>query len=198
LHENGNITVGPDSVGYRLVTEARVFGGSTLTATDIAVAAGLANIGDRRRVSDLAPDFVQAALRRMKDMLEEAIDRVKTDATPVPVVLVGGGVILVDSGLAGATEVLRPEHAGCANAVGAAIAQVSGEFDSILQFTDANRDKVLESARAQAVARAIAAGAAPGSIQIYNIEETPMAYMPGGGVQVRVKAVGDLNLGSVQ
>lgn len=40
--------VGPDSVGYRLPEQALVFGGSTLTATDIAVAAGRAEIGDPR------------------------------------------------------------------------------------------------------------------------------------------------------
>src|ERR671934_165541 len=37
--------VGPRSVGYRLVEDGRVFGGATLTATDVAVAAGLAELG---------------------------------------------------------------------------------------------------------------------------------------------------------
>jgi N-methylhydantoinase A/oxoprolinase/acetone carboxylase beta subunit len=36
----GGIRIGPDSVGYRLLEEAFVFGGSTLTASDIAVKAG--------------------------------------------------------------------------------------------------------------------------------------------------------------
>src|SRR5262245_26792364 len=40
------ISVGPRSVGYRLVDESRVFGGATLTATDVAVAAGLLDLGD--------------------------------------------------------------------------------------------------------------------------------------------------------
>ena len=40
------LAVGPESVGYRLIDESRVFGGDTVTATDIAVAAGLAR--DRR------------------------------------------------------------------------------------------------------------------------------------------------------
>jgi len=42
------LAVGPESVGYRLIDESRVFGGDTVTATDIAVAAGLARIGDGR------------------------------------------------------------------------------------------------------------------------------------------------------
>lgn len=31
------VTVGPDSVGYKITEEARVFGGKQLTTTDIAV-----------------------------------------------------------------------------------------------------------------------------------------------------------------
>ena len=42
--------VGPDSVGYRLSEEALIFGGSTLTASDIAVKAGHASFGDPSRV----------------------------------------------------------------------------------------------------------------------------------------------------
>ena len=43
--------VGPESVGYRLIEEALVFGGRTLTATDAAVAAGIVAIGDRAQGS---------------------------------------------------------------------------------------------------------------------------------------------------
>src|SRR6185295_18490588 len=45
--------VGPQSVGYELTSRALVFGGDVLTATDLAVAAGLADIGDRDRVAGL-------------------------------------------------------------------------------------------------------------------------------------------------
>ena len=47
--------IGPQSVGYRITQEALVFGGDTLTTTDIAVAAGAADIGDAQRVADLDP-----------------------------------------------------------------------------------------------------------------------------------------------
>lgn len=191
---DGSVTIGPDSVGYRLTEEALVFGGSTLTATDIAVAAGMADIGDRARVAQLPASLVARCLMRMRTMLEAAIDRVKTSADPVPVVLVGGGAILVGDELAGASQVMRPEQAGCANAIGASIAQVSGEFDSILTYTESQRARALDDARAAAIERAVAAGAAPGSVSIYSIEEVPMAYLPGGGTRVHVKAIGDLAL----
>ena len=45
-HADGSVTVGPDSVGYRLTEKALVFGGDTLTATDIAVRLGM---GEHRR-----------------------------------------------------------------------------------------------------------------------------------------------------
>ncbi len=191
---DGAVRIGPDSVGYRLTEEALVFGGSTLTATDIAVAAGRAEIGDKSRVAHLPAGLVQAALAEMQRMLEVAIDRVKTSAEPVPVVLVGGGAVLVGDTLAGASRVLRPAQAGCANAIGASIAQVSGQFDSVLQFTEAGRAAALAQAQDAAIARAVAAGAQPGTAQIYSVEEVPMAYMPGGGTRVRIKAIGDLTL----
>src|SRR4030042_219530 len=40
------LKIGPQSVGYELTTKGLVFGGSVLTATDLAVAGGLADIGD--------------------------------------------------------------------------------------------------------------------------------------------------------
>jgi N-methylhydantoinase A/oxoprolinase/acetone carboxylase beta subunit len=193
---DGSVRIGPQSVGYKLTTDALVFGGSTLTTTDIAVAAGMADIGDRQRVAHLAPALVTRSLARIRSMLEAAIDRVKTNAEPVPVVLVGGGVVLVGDELAGASTVIRPEQAGCANAIGASIAQVSGEFDSIMTYGESQRTAALEQARAAATERAVKAGAAPDSVSIYSVDEVPMAYLPGGGTRVHVKAIGDLALGA--
>src|SRR2546427_291875 len=76
--------VGPGSVGYRLVNESRVFGGTTLTATDVAVAARLIDLGDRRRVADLPADLLKTALARMPAAIEESGDRLKTDARGEP------------------------------------------------------------------------------------------------------------------
>src|SRR6185437_7769058 len=56
------VGVGPDSVGYRLLEESYVFGGATLTASDIAVKAGLANFGDASRVPALAPELMEKIL----------------------------------------------------------------------------------------------------------------------------------------
>lgn len=42
--ETESVTIGPQSVGYKLKKEAKCFGGSFLTTTDIAVAKGYAKI----------------------------------------------------------------------------------------------------------------------------------------------------------
>ena len=141
---------------------ALVFGGDTLTTTDIAVAAGLAEVGDRvaRRRASTARSST-SALAEIQRLVERAVDRIKTSADPVPVVLVGGGTILVGDTLVGASELIKPEHASVANAMGAAIAQVGGEIDRVFSLDGSTRDAVLEEARADATARAVAAGAEP-------------------------------------
>ena len=72
--------------------------------------------------------------------LEDAIDQMKTNSKPVPVILVGGGHVLVSRSLRGVSEVHRPKHAEVANAVGAAIALVSGRVDKIYDFAALGRD----------------------------------------------------------
>lgn len=198
IEGNEGVTVGPDSVGYRIGTEARVFGGQTLTATDIAVAAGFADIGDASLVADVPRATLDAALARIREILENTVDRMRTSTDPVDVVAVGGGSILVPAELAGANEVHRPENFAVANAIGAAIAQVGGEVDRIFGVAAGQRESVLDTAKQEAVDRAIAAGAAPSSIKIVEIDEVPLAYLPGNAVRIRVKAVGDLPMGGPQ
>ena len=129
----GSLTLGPASVGYRLTEQALVFGGDVLTVTDVAVAAGLIDLGDRARVAALPAALVNEALARIRAMIEEGVDRMKTDAGETPLIAVGGGSFLVPARLAGVSEVLNVPHQAVANAVGAAIAQVSGEVDQIFQ-----------------------------------------------------------------
>ena len=44
-----SVSVGPKSVGFNIHTEAMIFGGSTITTTDIAVGLGIADIGDAEK-----------------------------------------------------------------------------------------------------------------------------------------------------
>ena len=187
------LTVGPDSVGFKLPIRSLVFGGDTLTATDVAVAAGRTNIGDHGLVEHLDPAFVSKAMAVMQKSLVEAVDRLKIRPGAVPLVAVGGGSFLVDPDLPGTSQVIMPENGPVANAIGAAIAQVGGEVDRVFSLQETNRETVLDLARQEAVDRAIGAGAAADRVEIVELEEVPLSYLPSNAVRVRVKAVGDLD-----
>ena len=190
VNEDG-LNVGPESVGYELTSRAQCFGGETLTATDIAVAGGWANVGDKSLIR-ATPATIDAARNRMRNMLDVNVERMKTEAADLPLLVVGGGAILVDWPVRSVSEVLRPDYSSVANAVGAAIAQVSGEIERVVTLNEANRENVLGDARQEAVDKAISAGATGDSVEIIEVEQVPISYLPGNPTRLRVKAVGDL------
>ncbi|HEY2539369.1 MAG TPA: hydantoinase/oxoprolinase family protein, partial [Stellaceae bacterium] len=183
-------TLGPQSVGYHLTSEALVFGGDTLTATDAAVAAGIAEIGDRRHVAQLPCDLTRAVVAMAHDRIEDAVDHIKTEAGDVPLIAVGGGAFLVPDKLAGVSRVIRVPYGAHANAVGAAIAQVSGETDQI--YRDLDRTSAIAMAEELARERAVAAGALRDSLQTVDVEDMPLAYLPGNALRVRVRVAGEM------
>jgi N-methylhydantoinase A/oxoprolinase/acetone carboxylase beta subunit len=181
--------VGPSSVGFGIAEEALIFGGTSLTVTDVAVAEGLARIGEPERVASLDPDLVGWAIHRCRGMIEEGVDRMKIDASPLPLLAVGGGAFLVPPRLRGISEVVPVRHGPVANAVGAAIAQVSGEVDQV--FSGMGREAAVEEASRAARERAREAGADPGTLRVVEVEDLPLAYLPGDSRRVRVRVVGD-------
>ena len=192
LIESDPLKVGPRSVGYELTEKALVFGGDILTATDVIVAGGGEDIGDASAVAGLDPALVAAVQERIMEMIAIAVDRMKTSATPVPVIVVGGGSILVTGEIEGASEIIKPDHFPVANAIGAAIAQVGGECDRIFSLAELSRDDALDQAKGEASERAVNAGADAASIEIVDVEEVPLAYLPGNATRIMAKAIGDL------
>ena len=185
--------IGPESVGYRLTEAALVFGGHTLTASDLAVASGLATIGEPALVSRLEPEMIVKGVTEIQERIETLIDRMKLGRDDVPVVLVGGGSILLGDSLVGASTVLRPEHASVANAIGAAIAQVSGQMERVYSLDSGSREEAIADCTAAAIARATAAGADPTTVEVVDVEEVPLTYVPSNATRVSVKAVGDIS-----
>jgi hypothetical protein len=114
----------------------------------------------------------------------------KTEARDLPLIAVGGGAFLVPDEVAGISRVIRVPHGDCANAVGAAIAQISGETDRV--FRDLGRDEAIAAAEAQARERAVAAGADIGTLQTVDVEDMPLAYLPGNALRVRVRVAGQM------
>jgi hypothetical protein len=175
-----------------LVEEGMVFGGNVLTTTDMAVVAGLADIGDAGLAGGVSKSLAETVISEIQTRIEDVVDQLKLSAAPVPVILVGGGNILVKDSLAGASDVLRPEHAGVANAIGAAIAQVGGQVEKVYSLSDVSREEALASAKQEATDKTVGAGADPATVEIVEVEEVPLAYLPSNAVRVRIKAVGNL------
>jgi N-methylhydantoinase A/oxoprolinase/acetone carboxylase beta subunit len=188
---DGRVTVGPDSLGYRLVEDGQVFGGRELTFTDVAVRLGMARIGTREPTVDL--DTARRVYAEAVRLLEDGIDRIKAAAEPMPLVAVGGGSALLPDQLAGVSTVIRPPHFDVANAIGAAIAQVSGRVDRIFAMAGRSREAVLEDARRMAEAEAVRAGADPLKVEVVEVEEVPLAYLPGNASRIRVMVAGPLH-----
>ena len=184
--------VGPRSVGYRLTEAGIVFGGDTLTATDVAVADQGLSIGDPGLLANVDRGLVERAVASIHARLDAAVDRMRTSRDPVPVVLVGGGAILVSRDLPSASEVRVPEHAGVANAIGAAHAEVGLERERIAPQRD--RERVLADLEAALRSEVIEAGARADSVRVADVEETAIAYMAEDTMRVRMKLVGALDL----
>jgi N-methylhydantoinase A/oxoprolinase/acetone carboxylase beta subunit len=186
------VKVGPQSVGYELISKGMIFGGNVLTTTDVVVAAGFHDIGDCDRVHHLSNSLTGAVLNKIEDMVNVSVDRMKTSAAPIPVISVGGGSILIVRPISGASEIITPEHHAVANAIGAAIAQVGGEVDRVFSLEAVSREEALNQAKTEATTKAVAAGADPATVEVVDVEEVPLAYLPGNATRIAVKAVGDL------
>ena len=194
LVRDSGISIGPQSVGHRLVSEGLVFGGDTLTTTDIAVANGSCEVGDKDRISRLDSDEVETATQTIHNIIDDAIDKMRPSKEPVPVILVGGGAILISRQLETALQLIQPEYAEVANAIGAAIAQVGGEVEYIVSYSEIERETALKKITEEAELKAISAGADESTLRVLDVEETTMSYMDDDAARLRIKVVGDLKL----
>lgn len=194
---NNAINIGPESIGYQLLEKGLIFGGDTFTASDVAVAMGCADFGDKSLVKHLSPQLIAKAVVKLHQMLADGIDKMKSNAENIPLILVGGGSILISNEIAGVCKIITPDNADVANAIGASIAQVCGEVDTVIAYNNVARDSALKMVKEQATEKAIKAGATKESIIVLDIDETPLAYAPDGSVRLRVKVAGDLKIDSI-
>lgn len=182
--------VGPGSVGFRITEVAQVFGGSITTATDAAVAARRCRLGTAP--SPVGPDMAASVMDLIGRMIGEAVDRVKLAPGDQPLVAVGGGSFLIPDSLPGVSGVIRPRHNEVANAIGAAIASVSGNIDRLYDLAGSGREAVLAQARSDAIRQAVLHGADPEGTEVIDLEELILNYLPSSRLRVRAKAAGPL------
>ena len=68
--------------------------------------------------------------------------------------------------------------------------QISGEVDQI--YSDLTRDEAISRASDLAKERAVGAGADPSTLDIVEVEDLPLTYIPGNSLRTRVRVVGDI------
>jgi N-methylhydantoinase A/oxoprolinase/acetone carboxylase beta subunit len=189
----GAVRVGPQSVGYRVTSDALVSGGEVLTLTDVSVRSGrLRGFGDAALAEGVPDEVVAAAIGWCDSQIQLMVERMKASRSELPLVAVGGGSHLVPDRLAEVSRVIRPPHYAVANAFGAAIAEASGAVDRIYRYDAAGRDTCLAEARRLAAEAAVRAGADPDRVRITSLLEVPLTYLPGQGCRVQVRAAGPL------
>ena len=187
--------IGPESVAWRIGTEGLAFGGDTPTLTDAALLDGRASgVGSTTPGTEHA-ELLRAGLAMADEAVADAIDRVKTSRSDAPIIAVGGGSIILADEITGTSEILRPANHDVANAIGAAIAKVSGSAEEVVTYAARSHSEAVQEIAARAGAVAVAAGADPDRVEVVDVEETPLTYLMEPAARIRVKAAGPLVMG---
>lgn len=199
---NNQVIVGPESVGYNLLVKALSFGGHVPTLTDFALLSGRITIP--KSISQLeiknkieqhfgksAEDILTRVNQIVKSMIDELIDSLKTVADPMPLILVGGGAAILGNKFEGISDFISHPNADVANAFGAAIGYISGEYDQIVvSANNSEKEKALADAVHEAKLRAVENGANETTLDVVMQEVLPVAYLP-NAFRIKVKVCGD-------
>ena len=137
-----DFVIGPQSAGFCIEKEAFVFAqpgeieDRVLTATDVAVASGIVKVGLISNVKHLNKEEMKGAVNKMQDMIRICVDQMRFNDRDLPLILVGGGSIIVDSRckFEGISEIIRPKYSDVANAIGAALSQISTSKDQVVDL----------------------------------------------------------------
>ena len=152
----------------------------------------MVELGDASRVEAIPQEVADKAMAAIRALVEDNVDAMKVSNADVDLILVGGGSIILPEKIGGAASVLKPEHFGCANAIGSAISKVSGTYEKLMNYDKLPREQSLEKAKNESIALAVEAGAVRDTVEIIEMEDVPLAYYPGNTNRVKIKAAGDL------
>lgn len=202
----GELTVGPDSTGADIVRRAILFGGETITTSDVTVGGqidtfGAESIDAAVRMGDLdnvkgkfSDEFKAKYTKVVTKKLEKIIDRMKTSPEPIPVIFVGGGSFIAPDALEGASKVIKPPFFQVANAIGAALGKISSEVAEVktTQGTEDAKAAIIAELKERAIKVAIEKGALPSSIEVASIISDAVPYVD-NVYSFAVKVIGDVD-----
>lgn len=100
--------------------------------------------------------------------------------------------MIIPDEISGVAQIFRDKNGPVANAIGASISQISGQYEQIYIYSQIEREEALQDAEQKAREQATLAGAVTDSIEVVEVEEIPLAYHPGNATRLRVKVVGNL------
>lgn len=200
LEDNEGIQIGPESVGYLLPEKAVAFGGDTFTMTDYALINGLVEIDGtisgqnlKESLGRLSTNAISELIKvSMGEKLTLLLDKLKTENKEIPVIICGGGSVILPKLIDGASKVIKPLHFEVANAYGACIAKVGGAAEQVFNLLNNDREEAIALVTRNAKEMAQTAGALPQKIEVLEIQETPLAYLP-NMTKIKVKVCGDLS-----
>lgn len=125
-------------------------------------------------------------------MIAEAALQMKVDSNKVDIILVGGGVSIVNPDYLKDDNVKIPDNSEVANAVGASIAQTSGSVEVLVAMKGKNKDQVVQEIINEAEAIAVKSGADKETIEVVQITKSPLSYHPEEAYVINTKVIGDL------
>jgi N-methylhydantoinase A/oxoprolinase/acetone carboxylase beta subunit len=190
IDESSSIQMGPLSVGKDLFKQAKSFGGSCLTFTDVALKEGYLQI------EGATPSHVNLTKQQTNRILEHVLARIQQqvklmggNCPDLPVVLVGGGAHLLPANKLEPRFVV-PQYAHVANAYGAALGEVVGTVDQVVSLID--RELILNQLQRKAIEQAVLRGADAKSVKVIEIEIIPYHYTTNNMARLIVTASGKL------
>lgn len=194
---DSSFSVGPESVGLSLTKSALVFGGNITTATDIAISAKSIEIegGDISKLSTIGKTTIEKSFKKIQANLSKAIDAIRTSPADLPLILVGGGSIVIGDKIDGICQIIRPKYHEYANAVGAAVAKIAFVVDTVVSLEGGlSFEKVLELKKQEALEAIVKEkGAIQESTYIADVSTLPVQYSA-NKVRIIIKAAGEVDL----
>ena len=184
--------VSNQSLGNRITTDSLSFNGSTATITDIFTNQNKANFIPPNQNFKLSSKLIKSVENEIYSKISIAVDRMKTDSKNIKAIVVGGGSFIIPKKLEGVDLIKFPKFGEVANAIGSSMAQISGYSEKVFSTTDLSRNEIIEISKNEAIENAVKKGAEKKSVEIIDLEEIPLSYLPSNAVTIKTRAIGNI------